>query len=138
MLKKFARFLPILLAVLIVFSLVQSAPVQAEDPVYDQQVLIVHYVDRDQLADLANRYDVVEVDSDTQTVKIFSNQITREALAAEGFTWTVDLPYTALINTEVKPLFGQTTGIPGYSCYRTVAEIYAAADTLAADYPDLV
>lgn len=60
MLKKFARFLPILLAVLIVFSLVQSAPVQAEDPVYDQQVLIVHYVDRDQLADLANRYDVVE------------------------------------------------------------------------------
>lgn len=72
MLKKFARFLPILIAVLIVFSLVQSAPVQAEDPVYDQQVLIVHYVDRDQLADLANRYDVVEVDSDTQTVKIFS------------------------------------------------------------------
>ena len=138
MLKKFARFLPILLAVLIVFSLVQSAPVQAEDPVYDQQVLIVHYVDRDQLADLANRYDVVEVDSDTQTVKIFSNQITRDALAAEGITWIIDLPYTTLINTEVKPLFGQTTGIPGYSCYRTVAEIYASADTLAADYPDLV
>ena len=136
--KKLAHFLPILLAVVIVFTLVQSAPVQAEDPVYDQQVLIVAYQDRDQLADLANRYDVVEVDSDTMTVKIFSNQVTRESLAAEGFIWTVDLPYTALINTEVKPLFGQTTGIPGYPCYRTVAEIYAAADTLAVSYPDLV
>ena len=39
--KKLARFLPILLAVLIVFTLVKSAPVQAEDPVYDQQVLIL-------------------------------------------------------------------------------------------------
>jgi murein tripeptide amidase MpaA len=136
--KKLARFLPILLAVLIVFTLVKSAPVQAEDPVYDQQVLILAYQDRDQLADLANRYDVVEVDSEAHTLKIFSNQITRDALAVEGFTWTVDREYTALINTEVKPLFGQTTGIPGYPCYRTVAEIYASADTLAADYPGLV
>ncbi|HBO34077.1 MAG TPA: hypothetical protein DD636_04975, partial [Anaerolineaceae bacterium] len=136
--KKLARFLPILLAVLIFFTLVKSAPVQAEDPFYDQQVLILAYQDRDQLADLANRYDVVEVDSETHTLKIFSNQITRDALAVEGFTWTVDQEYTALINTEVKPLFGQTTGIPGYPCYRTVAEIYASADTLAADYPGLV
>jgi len=138
MLNKLARFLPILLAVLVVFSLVQSAPVQAEDPVYDQQVLIATYQNRDQLADLANRYDVVEVDSDAQTVKIFSNQITRDALSAEGLTWTVDQEYTALINTEVKPLAGQTTGIPGYPCYRTIAEIYASADTLAANYPNLV
>jgi hypothetical protein len=81
---------------------------------------------------------VVEVDSDAQTVKIFSNQITRDALAAEGFSWSVDRPYTALINAEVKPLAGQTTGIPDYPCYRTIAEIYAAADTLAAEYPHLV
>lgn len=138
MLRKLARFLPIILAALIIFTMVQSAPVQAEDPVYDQQVLIVPYSDRDQLADLANRYDVVEVDSETQTVKIFSNQITRAALAAEGFAWSLDVEYTTLINTEVKPSFGQTTGIPGYSCYRTVTEIYAAAETLAANYPDLV
>ena len=127
-----------LVAVLLLATLIHSEGVLANDPLPEQQVLIVRYADRDQLAVLADRYDVVEVDSDTQTVKIFSNQITRDALAAEGFAWTVDRAYTALINTEVKPLDGQITGIPGYSCYRTIAEIYASADTLAANYPDLV
>ena len=127
-----------LVAVLLLTTLIHSEGVLAYDPLPEQQVLIVRYETRDQLADLADRYDVVEVDSDTQTVKIFSNQITRDALAAEGFDWTVDRAYTALINTEVKPLEGQTTGIPGYSCYRRIDEIYASADTLAATYPDLV
>jgi len=31
----------------------------------------------------------------------------------------------------------QTDGIPGYSCYRTVEETYATAETLAAAYPNL-
>ena len=121
-----------LVAMLLLTTLIYSEAVLASDPLPEQQVLIVHYEGRDQLADLANRYDVVEVDPDTQTVKIFSNQITRDALTAESFTWTVDRAYTALINTEVKPLAGQTTGIPGYPCYRTISEIYASADTLAA------
>jgi len=127
-----------LVAVLLLTTLIYSEAVLANDPLPEQQVLIVHYADRNQLADLANRYDVVEVDPDTQTVKIFSNQITRDALAEEGFVWTVDLPYTTMINAEVKPLAGQTTGIPGYPCYRTLAEIYESADALAATYPDLV
>ncbi|NLE84280.1 MAG: hypothetical protein GX603_07185, partial [Chloroflexi bacterium] len=129
--KRLARFLTLLLALIISFSLIQSAPVQAEEPVYDQQVLIIHYQDRDQLADLANRYDVVEVDSETQTVKIFSNQITRDALTAEGVGWIVDQAYTAEINTVVKPLPGQISGIPGFPCYRTIAEVFDAADGLA-------
>jgi carboxypeptidase T len=127
-----------LVTVFLLTTLIHSEGVLASDSLPEQQVLIVHYENRDQLADLANRYDVVEVDPETQTVKIFSNQITRDALTAERFTWTVDRRYTALINTEVKPLFGQTTGIPGYPCYRTIAEIYASADTLAANYPNLV
>ena len=85
-----------LVAVLLLTTLIHSGGVLASDPLPEQQVLIVRYGTRDQLADLANRYDVVEVDSKTQTVKIFSNQITRDALAAEGFAWTVDRPYTTL------------------------------------------
>lgn len=127
-----------LVAMLLLTTLIQSESVLADDPLPEQQVLIVRYENRDQLADLVNRYDVVEVDSESQMVKIFSNQITRDALAVEGFTWTVDRPYTNLINQDVKPLAGQTVGIPGYPCYRTISEIYAAADTLAATYPDLV
>jgi len=135
--KRLARFLTLLLALIISFSLIQSAPVQADEPIYDQQVLIIHYKDRDQLADLANRYDVVEVDSEAQTVKIFSNQITRDALAAEGVGWIVDQAYTAEINKVVKPLPGQISGIPGFPCYRTIAEVFDAADGLAENYPDL-
>ena len=139
MIKKILRLCLLgLVAVLLLTTLIHSEGVLASDPLPDQQVLIVRYGTRDQLADLADRYDVVEVDPETQTVRIFSNQITRDALAAEGFAWTVDLPYTTLINQEVKPLEGQTTGIPGYTCYRTITEIYASADTLAATYPDLV
>lgn len=128
----------VLVMVLLLTTLIHSGGVLANDPLPENQVLIVHYNDRDQLADLANRYDVVEVDPEAQTVKIFSNQITRDALTAQGFVWTVDIPYTTQINKVVKPLAGQITGIPGYPCYRTLPEIYASADSLAAAYPDLV
>ncbi len=128
----------VLVMVLLLTTLIHSGGVLANDPLPENQVLIVHYNDRDQLADLANRYDVVEVDPEAQTVKIFSNQITRDALTAQGFVWTVDIPYTTQINKEVKPLAGQITGIPGYPCYRTLPEIYASADSLAVAYPDLV
>lgn len=137
MIKRLTGLLPIVLAIFIVFTLVQSAPVQAVEPDYDLKVLVVSYQDREQLADLANRYDVVEVDSQTQTVKIFSNQITRDALASEGFTWTVDRAYTTLINTKVQAPPWQTSGIPGYACYRSVDEVYDAVDDLAAAYPNL-
>ena len=136
--KILRSFLLGLVVVFLLTTLMQSEVVIANYSLPEQQVLIVHYATREQLADLVERYDVVEVDPETQTVKIFSNQITRDALTAESFTWTVDRAYTALINTEVKPLIGQTMGIPGYPCYRTVSEIFASADTLAADYPDLV
>ncbi len=139
MIKKILRLCLLgLVAVLLLTTLIHSEGVLASDPLPEQQVLIVHYETRDQLADLADRYDVVEVDPETKTVKIFSNQITRDALAAEGLAWSIDYAYTARINEELKPLAGQTTGIPSYPCYRTITEIYASADTLAATYPELV
>ncbi len=138
MLKRLSRTLPLLIAIIILFSLVQSEPAQAEEPVYDNQVLIIHFLNLEQLADLANRYDVVEVDHSTKTLKLFSNQITRDALQSEGVSWLVDQEYTVLINQALKPLPGQTMGIPGYPCYRTIHEVYAAVDQLAVDYPDLV
>ena len=79
-----------LVAVLILATFIHSGSVLANDPLPEQQVLIVRYENRDQLADLADRYDVVEVDPGTQTVKIFSNQVTRDALSAESLTWTID------------------------------------------------
>ena len=126
-----------IVAVLLLTKLIHSEAVFAREHLPEQQVLIVRYVDRNQLADLANRYDVVEVDAETQTVRIFSNQITRDALAAEGFTWMVDVPYTALINTEVKPLAGQTSGIPGFLLQNYCRDLYFCGNARA-NYPNLV
>jgi len=136
--KTFARLLPVILSVLIIFTLVQSTPVQAEVPVYENQVLIVPYSNQDEIAYLGKKYDVVEVDSERQEAKIFSNQITRDALAKAGFSWTIDEEYTLKINTVEQALPWQISGIPSRPCFRTIEEVYAAADSLVSNYPTLV
>lgn len=137
--KKPTRFLFILIAVAMIFGMLASSQsATANNPLPDRQVLIVPFEDRDSLKFLADHYDVVEVDHDTQTVKIFSDSFAREALAKDGYGWTVDYPYTIEINREVKALPNQVSGIPGYPCYRTITEIYARAAELATQYPNLV
>ena len=44
-----------------------------------------------------------------------------------GLQVTVDEALTTLYNTPNTPLRGQTSGIPGYPCYRTVEETFATA-----------
>jgi murein tripeptide amidase MpaA len=137
--KKPTRFLFILIAVAMIFGMLASSQsATANNPLPDRQVLVVPFEDRDSLKFLADHYDVVEVDHDTQTVKIFSDSFAREALAKDGYGWTVDYPYTIEINREVKALPNQVSGIPGYPCYRTITEIYARAAELATQYPNLV
>ena len=136
--KTFSRLLPVILSVLIIFTLVQSTPVQAELPVYENQVLIVPYSNLDEIAYLGKRYDVVEVDSERQEAKIFSNQITRDALAEAGFSWTIDQEYTLKINTVEQASPWQISGIPSRPCFRTISEVYASANSLVSSYPTLV
>jgi len=54
-----------------------------------------------------------------------------------GFGLEVDARLTAELNRPHVPLAGQMSGIPGYPCYRTVQEAYAAAAALAAAHPQL-
>lgn len=54
-----------------------------------------------------------------------------------GFVLTIDPELTAQLNEPRDRLPGQVTGIPGYPCYRTVEETFAAAQGLAAGYPNL-
>lgn len=136
--KTFVRLLPVILSVLIIFTLVQSTPVQAEMPVYEDQVLIVPYSNLDEIAYLGKNYDVVEVDSERQEAKIFSNQITRDALVEAGFSWTIDQEYTLKINTVEQASPWQISGIPSRPCFRTIGEVYAAANSLVSSYPTLV
>ena len=133
------RLLYLFIAVAMVFGLLAgSQTATANNPLPETQVLIVSFENRDRLQILADHYDVVEVDHDTQTVKIFSSPASREALARDGFSWTVDIPYTREINAIREKLPNQTSGMPGYPCFRTVDEMFARAAELASQYPNLV
>ena len=139
MFKKTLRFLSLFIAIgLVIGLLANSQTVTANQPLPEIQVLIVPFENLDRLQILADHYDVVEVDHDTQTVKIFSSLMDRDALAQDGFSWTVDIPYTREINTVREKLPNQTSGMPGYPCFRTVDEMYARTAELASLYPDLV
>jgi len=54
-----------------------------------------------------------------------------------GFTVEVDEARTEEICNPRAAIKGQTEGIPGYACYRTVEETFQTAADLAADHPDL-
>lgn len=59
-------------------------------------------------------------------------------LQAAGFRLELDQKLTRQVNIPAQALPGQLSGIPGYPCYRTVEETFAAAQALAAAYPELV
>jgi len=60
-----------------------------------------------------------------------------EKLVDFGFRYEIDHKRTAKYNQPATTLKGQTEGIPGYPCYRTVEETLASGAALAAAYPDL-
>jgi hypothetical protein len=61
-----------------------------------------------------------------------------ERLEAEGFDPREEAALTAVLRRRNAPLPGQTAGISGFPCYRTVEEIHRDAAALAETRPDLV
>lgn len=55
----------------------------------------------------------------------------------EGWDVEVDIGRTAALASLGQPLAGQSGGIPGFPCYRTVEESLADAEALAASHPQL-
>lgn len=60
-----------------------------------------------------------------------------DRIVALGLPYRIDWKRTDAINRVLEPLKGQTRGIPGYPCYRTVEEALARGADLAAAHPDL-
>lgn len=58
-------------------------------------------------------------------------------LRARGYRFEIDSAKTALLTQRPVVDAAQTSGIPDYSCYRTVEETYAAMEKLAVDHPNL-
>jgi len=136
----------IVLTFLIVFSLIFSSlgsllvkPVkaQAETPNLEaSQVFVVrvYYTNQEEIQKLIP-FDLFEFnDKIEKYVLVAANQSELERIQALGFKVVVDKERTA----DLALGFGnQIQTIPGYSCYRTVEETFAAAASLASTYPTL-
>lgn len=101
------------------------------------QVVRVHFTSRDQIERIIVGREPWEVDLDNGYLVMEATWAEIERLEADGFIVEIDAKLTTELNRAATRLPGQTSGIPGYTCYRTVEETYASAAALAADHPEL-
>ena len=118
-------------------SLVRPVSAQAETPdANTSQVFVVrvYYTEQEDIQKLVP-FDLFEFnDKEEKYVLVAATQSEIERIQALGFKVSIDEERTA----DLALGFGnQIQTIPGYSCYRTVEETFAAAAGLAATYPTL-
>ncbi len=105
-------------------------PVAASGP-DDSRVVRITFTSPEELAALAARLDVWEVHRDAQNP---------DSGYVVAYVSTADAARLSAAGIEVREVFGlpaHPETIPGFPCYRTVAEIYAQLDQWATAYPDL-
>ncbi|MBN1314653.1 MAG: PKD domain-containing protein [Anaerolineales bacterium] len=103
----------------------------------DTWVVRVYFGDRDQIGQIIIGREPWEVDLDGGYLVMEATAAEIERLEGDGFVVEIDQKLTVILNQPYARLPGQTTGIPGFSCYRTVEETYASAEALANDHPKL-
>jgi VCBS repeat-containing protein len=130
---------------LVALCLIVSAfvtPVTARPLSVNEDLLVVQvsYANQEQLNALAQWLDIWQVDATQHTLVagVHTQQLEQLRAAVGPQAVTVDWTQTQAIRIPNQPLAGQTNGIPGYTCYRTVEESFATYDTLLATYPNLV
>ena len=100
-------------------------------------VVSAYYTDRQMVNDLAAWTEPWEVHHDQGYLVVDVTRAEYDLLLEAGFRLEIDERLTAKLNQPNVRLPGQTTGIPGYPCYRTVEETFAAAQAIVAAHPDL-
>ncbi|MEM7131979.1 MAG: M14 family zinc carboxypeptidase [Chloroflexota bacterium] len=121
----------------------------AGTPSIANQVVRVYFDDEDDLAYLAENYDVwEEAVSRQEYVTVRVSQADLNAITQEGYEVEVDQALTASLAAPA-PLFGHfnifedaaegasINAIPGFACYRTVEETYMSMAQLAVANPTL-
>jgi len=102
-------------------------------------VVRIYFADRAELAELANFIDIWEVNHAEGYLVTWASPAGQADLTARGYTVKVDAEHTARFLASLPvAVAGQTEGIPSYPCYRTVEETYAALETMAENYDELV
>ncbi|MFP4346513.1 MAG: M14 family zinc carboxypeptidase, partial [Anaerolineales bacterium] len=128
------RWYRILVSSLVLLLLLGSlpAPVAGHRPSFNParetggQVVEIPYTSPAQLAQLAAQLDIWEVHHDAGYVVAYVSSAEEVWLRETGLTFRIDAERS---NTPAT--------IPGYPCYRTVAELDAQLAQWAADYPEL-
>ncbi len=101
------------------------------------QVVRVHTGDEALIQQFGRRHEHMIVDRGKGLIVMEADAIDLAMLAAAGLRHEVDIEATEAIHRPLLRLPGQDAGIPGFACYRTVAETKARLDELAALYPNL-
>lgn len=111
-----------------------------QPPAPDSQspvVVRIPIADETALRPLTGNLDVWEVNRERTEVVALVYPGQERWLALLGYTWRVDEDKTAELARPAARSAGQTSGIPGYACYRTVGETYADLAGLAAEKPHI-
>jgi hypothetical protein len=118
---------------LLIFVALDGAPLYAQTP--QVQLWFVTFNDQADLQRLTNELDVWEVDHISLKVLAPLTNVYVEALS---HTHELTLAPDQSPLTPPTLSASQTSGIPGYECYRTVDETFATFDQLVTGYPQLV
>lgn len=115
------------------WSYISDGETSGEEPA----LVWIDYSDQDQLNQFAQTLDIWEIDQDRNLALAYLTPGEVQRLIADGHSIFLDEEMTSLIQHEIQELPGQTSGIPGFPCYRTVEETFASMESLAASYPHL-
>jgi hypothetical protein len=125
---------PVLLGLALVSPSLAASDLPAGDGPW---VVKARFSERAQVARLAAEAEPWEVHYDQGYLIVDVERAGYALLLDLGFTVEVLAEETARFNRPLEPLPGQVTGIPGYPCYRTVEETYAAAQAIVTAHPTL-
>ena len=105
------------------------------DPLPESVVARITINDPEVIGSLVNQFDIWEVHPDHVIALLSPPEW--DQLVREGYQLSLDTPKTELVNRSLEQLPGQTAGIPGFPCYRTVEETNHDLSSLAGLYPEL-
>ncbi|NLE43748.1 MAG: carboxypeptidase [Chloroflexi bacterium] len=103
----------------------------------EQRVVRAYYTDRGMLDGVASWVEPWEVDPVEGCLVVAVDSSQYAWLLDQGFRVVVDQGRTLRLNGAAVGIVGQSDGVSGYPCYRTVEETFAAAEEIAFGYPQL-
>jgi carboxypeptidase T len=127
----------LLVSLVPVFPSVGTWPAASATPLEGPVVVRIEFETPEQLRALAATLDTWEVDHEEGTLVAAVNAEGYQTLLEMGYRLEIDEELTRTLNQPNVMLPGQTTGIPGYPCYRTVEETFQTATDLASSHPNL-